>query len=128
MNRSTSLKNEPSVLLVEDNPVNQKLALILFKALGQTVQIAGSGEEAIAFLQKHPYKLLIMDIQLPGMDGVQTAEKIREEWGDKAPPIVALTAGGYEEEKKRYLKAGMQDSLLKPISKKQLEEVLQRWL
>lgn len=121
-------EEDTPVLLVEDNPVNQKLAQIVFQSLHQAVHIASSGEEAIALLQKQSYKLLIMDIQLPGMDGVETARKIKDEYGKDAPPIIALTAGGYNEEKKFYTEAGMQDILLKPINKKQLQEVLQRWL
>jgi|GEM_PF-703920 len=118
------------VLLVEDNPVNQKIALILLQKQGWKVKVASNGKEAVEMTEKEEFDLILMDVQMPEMDGV-TATKIireREKLADKHTPIIALTAHAFEEDRQRCLKAGMDAYITKPIEIKTLLETVKRVL
>ncbi|MFZ1548046.1 MAG: response regulator [Candidatus Nitrotoga sp.] len=119
-----------TVLLAEDNRVNQEVAKAMLVKLGLTVDIANNGEEALALIEKQSYDVVLIDCQMPVMDGYQATAAIRErEAGNtKRLPIVALTANTMEGDRDQCLAAGMDDYLSKPYSKKQLQQVLGRWL
>lgn len=116
------------VLLAEDNPINALLARTLLARAGCSVTTAGDGEEAIAAAAAAPYDLILLDIRMPRLDGVEAAERIRAGQGPSArAPIVALTADAGEEERARALKAGMDDFITKPIDAPRLLAVAARF-
>lgn len=124
----TSLSHA-KVLLVDDNPANLQLAAELLKDLHVHIVTAGSGPEAIEYFKKETFDIIYMDIQMPGMDGIETTKIIRQlENGYNRVPIVALTAHSITDHKKELLIAGMDDCLSKPISELQLSHSLQRWV
>lgn len=123
------------VLLVEDNRVNQEVGKAMLETLGCTVAVAGNGREALTFLARRSCDLILMDCQMPEMDGYEATRAIREGEGSASlrgcrsyTPIVALTAHAMEGDRKRCLEAGMDDYISKPFSIKDLGEVLERWL
>ena len=124
------LKLHGHVLLAEDNPVNQVVAKAMLGALGLTVDIANQGQEAVQMAGQQAYDLILMDCQMPVMDGFQATAAIRQHVPvDRARiPIVALTANAMEGDRNRCLAAGMDDYLAKPYSKEQLLQVMNRWL
>lgn len=119
-----------TVLLAEDNRVNQEVAKAMLVKLGLTVDIATNGEEVLALIEKRSYDVILMDCQMPVMDGYQATVAIRERQTGNAKrlPIVALTANTMESDRDQCLAAGMDDYLAKPYSKKQLRQVLGHWL
>jgi signal transduction histidine kinase/CheY-like chemotaxis protein/HPt (histidine-containing phosphotransfer) domain-containing protein len=118
------------VLLAEDNPVNQKLAMAMLARLGLTVDIANNGQEALAMAAEQAYDIVLMDCQMPVMDGFAATAALRAgpTQGGKRLPIVALTANAMEGDRNKCLAAGMDDYLAKPYSMDQLRQVLNRWL
>lgn len=129
------------ILLVEDNPTNQKLALALLRRQGHSVDVAGNGEEALAALAAHDYQLVLMDCRMPVMDGFAATAAIRKggtpaEEGqgggvsviNPRVPIVAMTADAMGGDRERVLAAGMDDYLSKPIDAARLSEMVGRWL
>ncbi len=118
------------VLLAEDNPVNQEVARAMLDGLGVRVDVAVNGKEALAMRARRDYDLILMDCQMPVMDGYQATAEIRalEAAGDSRLPIVAMTANAMEGDRQRCLEAGMDDYLAKPYSMSQLAQVLGRWL
>lgn len=126
------VRYEGNVLLAEDNLVNQEVAEIILDALGLHCAIATSGREALALLHQHAYDLILMDCQMPEMDGYQATMAIRalEASGELVGriPIIALTANAIEGDRKRCLSVGMDDYLSKPVTEAALIRVLDRWL
>jgi signal transduction histidine kinase/CheY-like chemotaxis protein len=133
------LRSRPLVLVVEDNPVNQKVAVKMIEKLGYRVNVAGNGQEAVESLALIPYALVFMDCQMPIMDGFEATKIIREQEArrreaDNAPlgalrvPIIAMTANAMQEDRQKCLEAGMDDYLSKPVASKLLAETLNRWL
>ena len=117
------------VLLAEDNVVNQKVACRILEKLGYRVDVAGDGQAAFEAWQSGRYHLILMDCQMPVMDGYETTRKIREhESGRKRIPIIALTAHAMKGADNECRAAGMDDYLSKPIDREQLEQSLHRWL
>lgn len=117
------------VLLVEDNPVNQKVAVKMLEKLGCRVDVAGNGKEAVEAMTRIRYALVFMDCQMPEMDGYEATRVIREREGaDRHTPIVAMTANAMAEDRERCLKAGMDDFVSKPVTAQALTSVLNRWL
>ncbi len=107
------------ILLVEDQPANQKVAQGILKKLGHRVDTASDGQEALAALAKKPYDAVLMDIQMPGMDGLEATRRIRAADSgvlDHEVPIVAMTANAMKGDRERYMAAGMDGYLAKPIS------------
>lgn len=118
-----------SVLLVEDNLMNQKVGALLLEKLGHRVDVANNGLEAVNAVQQHRYDLILMDCQMPELDGYEATRQIRE----LAPkvermPIVALTANAFAEDKERCFAAGMDDYMTKPIQIDSLKAMLAKWL
>lgn len=117
------------ILLAEDNPVNQQVAIAMLSSFGLTPDIAGNGAEAINLLETQDYDLVLMDCQMPLMDGYQATAEIRtRESGTGRLPIIALTANAMDSDRIQCLAAGMDDYLAKPYSKAQLGNILKRWL
>jgi CheY-like chemotaxis protein len=113
------------VLLVEDNPINALLARALLTREGCEIDHAVSGDEAIAAVKVRDYDLILMDMRMPGLSGVETARALRKLGVDT--PIVALTANAFEDDRHACLAAGMNDFLVKPMSPDALRAMLSRW-
>ena len=116
------------VLLAEDNPTNQFVLLKLLRDLGVSVDLAENGRDAVDLLRERPYDLVLMDVQMPEMDGLAATRAIRELPEREGTPIVALTANAFTDDRERCLKAGMNGFLPKPIDPTLLREALERWL
>gem|GEM_PF-4198708 len=115
------------ILLVEDNPVNRKLAATLLTRAGHHVDLAEHGGEAVDFLAKNEVDLVLMDVQMPVMDGLTATRKIRDELGLRKLPIIALTAHALPGDRELCLSAGMSAYITKPIEREELYKVLARW-
>jgi len=126
--------HELPILVVEDNPVNQKVALLQLRQLGYSADLATNGREAIEAIQKRPYLIVLMDAQMPEMDGLEATRRIRraQAAGDATFPavlrIIAMTASVMPSDRKACLDAGMDDFLTKPIRADHLGAVLSRYL
>jgi PAS domain S-box-containing protein len=127
--RSQRMRETHHILLAEDNPVNQKVACRILEKLGYRVDVAADGRAAFDAWQSGRYQLILMDCQMPIMDGYETTRKIREqESGGKHIPIIALTAHAMKGADNQCRAAGMDDYLSKPIDRAQLQQALDRWL
>ena len=119
------------ILLAEDNPTNQRVALGLLHNLGLSADAVDNGRAALAALERQDYDLVLMDVQMPGMDGLTATQAIRDRKTtvrDHAVPIIAMTAHAMSGDRERCLAAGMNDYLTKPVSGQTLAQVLHRWL
>ena len=133
-----SSKNEPQfphvktscqILAVDDNPINLKLLETVLGNMNLTVFSANNGFEAISFCQKQHFDLILMDVQMPGMDGIETTRNIRKLDNENSnTPIIAVTAHALAEERKKILSSGMDDYLTKPLSKAILVAMINRWV
>ncbi len=117
------------LLLAEDNLVNQKLATLVLEGLGHTVDIAPNGVEAVRMARETAYQLILMDIHMPDMDGLETTRHLRSDAGlSTGAPIVAMTANVMTDDRAMCMEAGMSDFLAKPFHASELKEMLARWL
>jgi PAS domain S-box-containing protein len=115
------------VLLAEDNAVNRQLALRMLGTLGYQADVAVNGLEALEALRRRPYDVVLMDVEMPEMDGLEAARRIHREWpGDARPRIVAMTANAMQGDREICLAAGMDDYLSKPIHLDELADALRR--
>ena len=103
------------ILLAEDNAVNQRVAILLLAKLGYRADVAANGIEVLNALKRRRYDVILMDVQMPQMDGLEASRRICREWPDSRPRIIAITADSMEEDRQACLKAGMDDYLSKPI-------------
>lgn len=122
---------EPScplrILLAEDNSVNQKVALLLLERLGYKADLAANGKEVLTALRRQDYDVILMDVQMPEMDGLETARRIAAEWPrGRRPHIIAITANVLRADREACLAAGMEDYLSKPILLEDLRAALLR--
>ena len=117
------------ILLAEDNLVNQRLAMRLLEKRGHRVVVAANGREALEALEKESYDLVLMDVQMPEMDGMEAIARIREKEVRTGghQPVVALTAHAMKGDMERGLSAGMDGYLTKPIRPKELDDVLDKY-
>ncbi|MEW6357339.1 MAG: response regulator [Planctomycetota bacterium] len=115
------------VLLAEDNAINQEVAIKLLTDAGLEVDIATNGREAVAAVKKKFYDAVLMDVQMPEMDGYEATNAIREEARLDQLPIIAMTAHAMDGDREKCLEAGMNDYVSKPINPDHLFEVLQKW-
>jgi PAS domain S-box-containing protein len=115
------------VLLAEDNPVNQEVALALLKNVGAHVEVASDGEEALTAATRSPFDIVLMDMQMPRMDGLEAARRIRRLPGGASVPIIAMTANAFTEDRQQCLAAGMNDHLSKPVDPEVLYGTMLRW-
>lgn len=117
------------ILVVEDNVINQKVAVGLLKRLGYQAEVADSGARALQALERRAYSLVLMDCQMPGMDGMETTRVLRSrEPAGTRVPVIAVTGRTEPEDRQRCLDAGMDDYISKPIMIDELRTVLARWL
>jgi len=115
-----------NILVAEDNQVNQKLILILLRKLGYQPEITDNGRSVIELLAKKKYDIVLMDIHMPRLDGLEATKLIRSE-GEYQPVIIALTADATEETRQMCLSAGMNDYMSKPIQAEKLNKQLEKW-
>ena len=119
------------ILLAEDNAVNQKVALAMLKKLGYSADVVGNGQQAVDALRSQPYDLVLMDCEMPGMDGFEATRQIRRGAAGAqaaATPVLAVTANAIQGDRERCVEAGMSDYLTKPIQIAALTTMLDRWL
>ncbi|MEM9244268.1 MAG: response regulator, partial [Cyanobacteria bacterium P01_F01_bin.153] len=115
------------ILLAEDNQVNQQVALLLLERLGYAADVVGDGVEVLAALEREAYDVVLMDLEMPTMDGITATQEIQERYPlQERPQIVALTAYAMDGDRDRCLAAGMDDYMTKPIRREMLLEVLYR--
>ena len=113
------------ILVAEDNKTNQAVVKLTLKKIGYECDIVENGLEVLEALSKNcDYTIIFMDLQMPKMDGISAAKKIRETYGAKAPPIIALTANAFSSDKIACREAGMSDFLTKPLNKTELSSIL----
>jgi CheY-like chemotaxis protein/HPt (histidine-containing phosphotransfer) domain-containing protein len=115
------------VLLVEDHVINQKLAITLLERWGHRVEVAGNGQIALEMLAKRPFDVVLMDMMMPVMDGLEATRRIRASESGRRMPIIAMTANAMEADRERCLAAGMDDYISKPIKAHELQQLLQHF-
>ncbi|MEM7330508.1 MAG: ATP-binding protein [Chloroflexota bacterium] len=121
-----AVKRPLRILLAEDNVINQKVATRMLERIGFRADVAGNGLEAIQALNRQAYDVILMDVQMPEMDGVTATEKIRQQFPkDKQPYIIALTANALKGDREKYLSAGMDYYISKPVRLEELAQALQ---
>ncbi len=126
--KSVTISSGLSILAVDDNPANLKLLTVLLSDLGVSVTPCNNGLGAVELANAHRYDLILMDIQMPGTDGVEATQLIREqEEGKRKSPIIAVTAHALANEKQALLNSGMDDYVTKPINENQLLHIIKHW-
>jgi len=126
IDRELAQRHPLKILLAEDNVVNQKVALKILDRMGYRADVASNGKEAVEAVKRQPYDVVLMDVQMPEMDGVEATTRIKEQLGANRPWIIALTANALQGDKERYLGVGMDDYLSKPIKLEELSGALGR--
>jgi CheY-like chemotaxis protein len=120
---SKNIFNNMKILLVEDKKVTQKVIGLMLKDMGHSIEIANHGQEAIDMYPLHHFDLILMDIQMPVMDGI-TATKILRNRYHNLPPIVGLSANAFEGDRKKYMEMGLDEYLTKPVKQEDFSRVL----
>ena len=116
------------ILLVEDNPVNRKMASIMLRKAGYSVDISENGRQAVGAVEKESYRLILMDIQMPEMDGFEATKRIREiEGNERHTVIIAMTAHAMQGDREKCIGAGMDDYIAKPIDPQELFKKIKMW-
>jgi two-component system, sensor histidine kinase and response regulator len=117
-----------NILLVEDNEINQKMTRALLVRQGHNVDVTGTGPEALQAMENKPYNIVLLDVQMPDMDGFEVTRRLRmREGSTQHTPIIALTAHAMPEDRQRCLSAGMDDYVAKPIDPQKVLQILDRW-
>jgi PAS domain S-box-containing protein len=118
-----------SVLVVDDNEINRRLMRVLLGRRGVSVSEAKDGVEAVEAVERHRFDLILMDVRMPGMSGIEATMRIRNmEHGRYRIPVIALTAHAMPEERAAFIRAGMDDCLTKPVMEEQLDDLLGEWI
>jgi CheY-like chemotaxis protein len=115
-----------AILLAEDNPVNQRVGLHLLSQMGYRADVVSNGIEAVESLRNRAYDVIFMDVQMPEMDGLEATRRIRQEWRENGPRIIAMTANAMPDDREKCLSAGMDDYIAKPVTFVQIQSILQR--
>ncbi len=120
-------KHPLRILIAEDNKLNQKIAVRILERLGYHADIADNGLEALTALRRQPYDVVLMDIQMPEMDGLEATRQIRQQWPEaQRPYLVAMTANAFQGDREKYLENGLDDYVSKPVKPEKLIAVLYR--
>jgi|SRR5690242_6452434 CheY-like chemotaxis protein len=117
----------PRILMAEDNPINQRVGKLILQKEGFEVDLVADGNEALEAHRNNPYDLILMDCQMPTMDGLEASRQIRS-LNQRQPIIVAVTANALVGERERCLQAGMDDYLSKPFQAEQLVTLVKKWI
>ena len=117
----------PRILMAEDNQINQRVGKLILQRAGFAIDLVGDGSEALQAHKAQPYDLILMDCQMPTMDGLEACRQIRKLDGVSQPVIVAVTANALVGEREKCLEAGMDDYLSKPFQAEQLVAVVRKW-
>ncbi|GAA4300616.1 PAS domain S-box protein [Nibribacter koreensis] len=117
----------PIVLLVDDNQINQKVAIKLLERLGCTPDVASNGFEAIEKATQNTYEIIFMDIQMPEMDGVTATKELKRLLGAQCPPIVAMTAYSMKDDAEKFMSEGLDDYISKPVKSIDLSDRISKW-
>ena len=112
------------MLVVDDDAINRTLATAMLRKIGLQADVAKDGHESVAMVSHKAYSIVLMDMQMPGMDGVEATEAIRQLPLPRQPYIIALTASAFDSDRERCLNAGMNDFLSKPFRLQALREKL----
>ncbi len=126
----SNIQEKPSlkVLVVDDNEVNQIVSLEMLSMLGFQADLASDGDEALKKHSQNQYNLILMDILMPGLSGIETSYKIRTEMNDNVVIIISMSAGNiYEEDNNAFTDAGINDYLTKPFHTEELKKIIQKW-
>lgn len=120
------------ILLADDNPLNQQVCLFLLERLGYTADVVNNGLEVLQALQKQDYDIILMDVWMPGMDGITTTRLILSHYPNnhpihERPRIIAVTADTDPNSREKYLSKGMDDYLRKPVLSRHLQSVIEKW-
>ena len=126
MSENSSIQPTPRILMAEDNAINQRVGKLILQRAGFNIDLVSNGSEALAAHRERPYDLILMDCQMPAMDGFEASRQIRQ-LGVRQPVIIAVTANALRGERERCLEAGMDDYLSKPFQAEQLVAVVKKW-
>ncbi len=123
------IKQSVRILLAEDNPVNQKLAVLILNKAGYQVDVANNGRKAVETFTQQPanFDLILMDVQMPEMDGLEATKELRSR-GFQSIPIIAMTANAMKGDREICLEAGMNDYITKPVKREIIFEIIEKWL
>jgi PAS domain S-box-containing protein len=125
---SEKIRQRTRILLAEDNPINQKLVVMMLQKAGFSLDVVENGQQAIEALRKQNYNLVLMDVQMPDVDGLEATRQIREmENNDQRTPIIAMTAHAMKGDRELCLAAGMDDYLSKPLVPEDVFAAIERW-
>ncbi len=127
MSDTSSLEHKPRILMAEDNAINQRVGQLILQRAGFHIDLVSDGSEAVTAQGAEAYDLILMDCQMPTMDGFEASRRIRQLAG-RQPVIIAVTANALAGERERCLEAGMNDYLSKPFQAEQLVSVVKKWL
>lgn len=123
----TGLKEPYKILIAEDNEMNQKIVTMMLRKAGLNFDVANNGEEAVKAYKSYHYDMILMDCQMPILDGYEATKKIRE-IQKKHIPIIAVTAHAFQEAMEKCVSCGMDDFLCKPLSNEKLIETIKKHL
>jgi CheY-like chemotaxis protein len=124
--RTTMQKRPLRILIAEDIETSQRVAQQMLRKLGYEVDTVTNGIEVLRALERQHYDIVFMDIKMPEMDGVEATRIIRQRWPN-GPKIIALTAYGLEGDREKFIEAGMDDYIAKPVQKEDLAKVLEKY-
>lgn len=125
-NLQLNFKQDARILVVEDNDINREVALAIFASLGFSIEIAETGEIALAMIKQRQYDIIFMDLHLPGMDGYQTTKAVKKQIPDQV--VIALTADAFAEQDKKMLESALCDVLNKPVNMQKLITTLNKYI
>ncbi len=114
------------ILMAEDNKVNQRVGVLMLEQLGYRADIAGNGQEVLDAIERAPYDVILMDVRMPEMDGIEATRRIRAQAGIRQPRIIAMTASAFAEDREECRAAGMDDYVAKPVRREELVSALER--